>query len=454
MSGSGAPRTDGRRAALALIGAYLLLVAPLVWMGAGGTSEARDQSVYHLPVVEAMVAQWPRVDIVNYESATAPGYHLLLAAAWRATGSRGAIFALNAAVSLGLLLVVLRLVVRFAPGWGALALVAPLLLNPYLLGGAVWLTTDNAALLLVAMALSGACAGISSAGRSAAVGVLASGAVFVRQIHVWLAAPLVLAGLLTSPAARWLPVWVRRETGTESDERGSWRALALSCASAAAPVAVVAALVWAWGGLTPRAIGFAQVHAGGPNPASPAFMLTLCALFGVPMLTMVERLGALALERRAGLVIAGVLGLALALIPQTSYQELPRAFGWVWRVIGLTPTVGERSVLVTLGAPVGAMVLWLLQGGALRAGRGRAGAVLMVSVVCWVAAQSANSMAWQRYFDPMVLMSLAWLTALGVREGARASWRRASGPIALALVQGALSAATLYREAIGEVMGR
>ena len=69
-----------------------LVFAALVWpaacSGRAGTGEACDQERYHLPVIEELSRQWPRVDLVNYQSATAPGFHLTLALIHRYVSDR------------------------------------------------------------------------------------------------------------------------------------------------------------------------------------------------------------------------------------------------------------------------------------------------------------------------------------------------------------------------------
>ena len=73
------------KALLVLTVAYALLVVPVILSGRGGTNEAGDAAMYHEPVIETMVEQWPSPDIVNYRSTTSPGYHLLMAAVMKST---------------------------------------------------------------------------------------------------------------------------------------------------------------------------------------------------------------------------------------------------------------------------------------------------------------------------------------------------------------------------------
>lgn len=448
------PELSARGATIALAAVYLALVVPLVATGAAGTSEAADQNSYHLPIVRTMVDQWPRVDVVHYDSATAPGYHLALATAWRLSGARWTVFALNVAATLGLLVVVLRLAQRFAPPAMALALVLPLTLNPYLLGGAVWLTTDNAALLFVVLVLGGVVSSAYTPARCLRFGLYGALAVFVRQIHVWVAAPIGLFGLLASPAVAWAPGAVRRVFDSKAGTEQRWSALVVGALSAAMPVALLAVFVWLWGGLIPRASGDPLLHASGANPATPALALALCGVFGVFFLATSDRPLALLRGQWAAPLIVALLGLAVALAVPTSFLEKPRAYGWFWHAVRLMPAVLDRSTLIAVAAPVGALALFVLYRGASRAGRGREATVLLLSMLAWVVAQSANAMAWQRYFDPMILIGLAWLASLGWAPGRRVTVRAVAGPLALAAVQAILSAMTLYREAIGDLLSR
>ena len=93
---------------LVRFGAPLLLVVlalPLVRAQVFSTNDAFDEVNYHRPIIATMAAEFPAVDIVNYNAAMAPGYHVAMARVLRATGSWAAVRAANLAI--GVLLVVL-----------------------------------------------------------------------------------------------------------------------------------------------------------------------------------------------------------------------------------------------------------------------------------------------------------------------------------------------------------
>ena len=73
------------------------------------------------------------------------------------------------------------------------------------------------------------------------------------------------------------------------------------------------------------------------------------------------------------------------------------------------------------------MGLLLLWSAAKRSGRGNEALILLVALLGFVSAQTMNTMAWQRYFEPIVLIVLAWLGALVCGRRRRRTLRTCSG---------------------------
>lgn len=439
------------------------LVLPVVISGAGGTSEHADAVQYHLPIIERMYSQWPRVDIVRYDSATAPGFHLLMAAAWKITGEPRAMLALNSLFGVLLIAFVYFAVRRFAGAWAAFALTMPLACSPYILGASIWLTTDNAALLCVASALG--CCTIARGGsaRLLAGGAAAAGAVAVRQVHLWLAAPLGFAGLIASPLAVIVPRALRWRDDDPIAPRRSWSALVAGVVAAAMPALVLLYFTWRWGWRLLPQTSHPEIlkHMSGPNPAAPAFALALTGALGVFFLpfgwSAVRRLRA---NDGAAWLIA-LLALGVALAPETSYlwteTSMPRAYGWLWRIVEKFPAPMERSVVIAAAAPFGALVLLVLYRAASDSGRRVQAGVLLLALLGWLCAQSMNSQAWQRYFEPIITLGLIWLSAMTVSKRPespipeRTLQPRMLGPLTLAACQLGLCAITLYKEVLADL---
>jgi|GEM_PF-2869598 len=314
----------------------LLVAIAIIASGRGGPSEATDQDIYHLVVIRGMVDQWPAIDVVNYPSATSPGYHALMTLVAVATPGEGSdLLAMRLATALlGALVPALAglLAARWVGPWVAAALAAPLAVNSYVLGGAAYLTTDNLAYALILATLAAALARPAPA-AGVAGGLAAAALVAVRQVHVWVVAPLGLAALLASPLARRLP-------GKWRFEATRWSPLAAATVGVTLALGVLGAFVAAWGGLTPPSDAAAK-HAMGPNPASPAMALAMFAIAAIPLAW-----AALPELRRGSLrwtLAGGAIGLASALATPTSFELKRRAYGWVWTVVRETPAPAERA---------------------------------------------------------------------------------------------------------------
>ncbi len=437
------------------LGLFTSLVAPMVLSRAGYAPPAWDEEIYHLPIIRTMADQWPSVDIVNYDSATTPGYHLLMAGVLKATDSVMAMRAMNALLSAGLIAAVFASIRSLAPGrngWLTCALTLPLVTSQYFLGGAIWLTTDNTALLFVTLALWLGVLSQTTPGRTIAAGMLGMLAVLVRQLHVWVAAPIGLAAVLASPLAALAPKLLR-DDGVQSPR--SWGKLVGGVIAGVLVIGTLGVFVWLWGGLLPVTEKVRDQHLRGLNPATWPFCLSLCALLGVFFLSvsyasLLEIVSALR-DRIGHTALAAAAGLALAVAFPTFWLDRVRDTGPIWKAVKLAPAPMGRSVVLALLAPIGAVVLLLLWRRAAEAGRSAQATLVLLSMTAWLAAQTANIMCWHRYFEPLILIMLAWLATLGARE--RQSWRTFVGPIVLAIGLLVLSALTLYLPAIRGVQG-
>jgi hypothetical protein len=434
-------RRDRRLAGLVLCAVFGLLVWPIIFIaGDRGPSEASDQRNYHQPVISTMAEQWPRVDLVDYRSTTSPGYHLALAVVARTVTDNVIVLQLLSSLAgLGLVLAVWWRGAARRP-WGALVAVLPLALSTYVVGGAIWLTTDNAALCFVALAAGGAVFLAPTAGRLARWGAYATGAVWIRQIHLWAVAPVWLAALAATALGRRLPGPLRAEDAPRPS--GAWLAVPLLVA----PVALVAWLAALWGGLTPPA--YASLHNAGANPATLPIVLALFGAFGAWFLPVLTRSPRECLPTDGPALGACVAAAVVACLFATSWQKPERWGGWIWELVRRMPVVADRSVVLPLLAALGGLVLVRAHEACARAGRARSATVLALALLGWVLAQTMNSQCWQRYCEPVVLMGLAWYACLAMPAADDPDprpWRRWwIGPLLLAAAQGGLIVVSLY----------
>ncbi|MFM9958218.1 MAG: hypothetical protein ACKVZJ_09070 [Phycisphaerales bacterium] len=466
------PRRRPLGAAVLFLGSFLL-AAIIILSGRVGTGESADQINYHVPVIQTFASQLPSPDLSKYDSATTPGYHLVMAVVWKLTGAhqrwpdtvpaapvsagptpefprrtldpdeRAAWSAfirdlaplqlLNALLTSGLIVTVYWLASRFVVWWLALALTLPLALNQYVLGAAIWLTTDNVgwffALAALACAMTLTCArGVTHAAA------WTTAAVLVRQVHLWVCAPIALAGVLA-----WLVGHRERRT-----------TLAMTVVGCAVPTAVVAAFAFMWGGLTPPSPRIREVHGGGISFAALPFALSLFGAYALVLFpAWRDQLRTLARHRTVYVGLA-LLALASALIVATSTQQPTltdppmRGYGWLWRASALFPPVADRSPALALGAPMGILLLAMLVRAARERGHGKQALILLAGLAAWLLAQMVNPAAWQRYFDPIILVGVAWFAALAAPPERKRALAIAA--VALALFMAALSARSIGRD--------
>jgi 4-amino-4-deoxy-L-arabinose transferase-like glycosyltransferase len=381
--------------------------------------KAFDHRFFHLPLVRAWSESWPMVDLRDYGSATGPLYHWIMAGIAKAIGSGDALETsarlqlVSACFGAGAAVVLFRAVRRTLDAPAAFLAGATLACSPYLLGNAIWMMTDNLSLLFIAAVVGSAAFAPQRDGRILGEGALAALATATRQINPWLIAPIVAGALLRGEGLR-----------------HHLRATALACAM---PAAVLAGFLALWGGLVPPR--FRELHAAGANPAAIGFALLLVAAYGWPMLLACGDASRRLLRRPGLLAVVALVGCALAAIgPSFASLEAGRNGGWVWRIVAALPTIADRSPLIVLGGAAGAIMLAILLAQARLAGRAGESLVVLASFAGFAAAHAANSQVFQRYYDPMVLATLAWLAACTRSRGdepARATRRRR---IALAIV--------------------
>jgi hypothetical protein len=373
---------------------------PLILGGDERGRGAQDQNGFHLPAIRHFAAQWPAFDFHDYSSATTPGYHLLGAGVEHfVSGEERVLRLASALLTVGLLVALAAAVGRSLPTWPAVAVGLPMVASLYVFSSGVWLLPDNIAwwgvLGIVLLGLRRRVDWKSYVGG----GVLLLELVGVRQSNLWAAAVLWLGAWLGSDAEA--PLWPDRPK--QWGERG--RRLA-GMLLATLPAFVLVAGFWAlWGGGTPPS--FASEHRGG-NPAMPALTLAVLGVYGLFFAGFLLP-AAGRFTRGQWLAIAGaiLLGFIVGVAPATSYSAAQGRVSGIWNAVPHLPIFGERSVLIVALAMLGAgwLAAWCC------ALRRRDRWVFLGAWVAFIAAQSANNMAWQRYVEPFVLMMLALAAA-------------------------------------------
>ena len=421
-------RTQTLWPAAVLVALFMLLTLPMAGSERAGASESFDERAHHLPLIVTFAVQWPAFDVASYNAAMTPGYHIAMAAVYRLSGrSVTAVRIANGVLALALALVVLRLAQTFVTPWTGLALTLPLVCSPYFLGSAIWLTTDNSALLLVTIVLGDVLRHRATSARTLWRGVVSAAAVLVRQVSVWIVAPVALSAL------------------SEWRSRG-WAAFTpvviATIVASVAPLGVAIAFFLIWNGLTPPV--FQSQHASGPDPATPIAALALAGVYGFffagPRAVREE------LRHPTSVTLAAVVVVAGIIIPSSFDRDAGRWGGWVWELVRVAPVVSDRSIVLAALAPLGVFVIGALGRRAAAAGYTREAMMVLGALVMWLAVQTFNSQAWQRYLEPFLLVALTALTAFGLGQHARPSTvaRARVRIVVLAALLLTIDAATMY----------
>ncbi|MBN1527684.1 MAG: hypothetical protein JW895_01390 [Thermoleophilaceae bacterium] len=392
--------TEARRERLVAAGvlAVPFLVAIAVLQGLTveiDTFHGTDAGLYHLPTIRQFAEH---VDLSSYPAAQTPLYHLLFAGFGKVAGFEPwKLRLLNAAISYGAALALLRLLRRATPlePLQALALTLVFTLSPYFFGASFTLLTDNLALLFAFLALERA----EAFRRSGSFAPLAlaclalCAAVLTRQSFVWLAA---VAGWFVLRAAL----------------RPGRRLAGLALVGAA--LLPLLGLVIAWDGLVPKGSDPGSCGLCGDQPGGEGLSLRpvgfTLALLGAYAAVL---FGPAALRRARELpapqALAGALagGVALLLVSPLSYEpkapSRPGDGGWLWKVADRVPEVAGSSLLFFVLVPAGLLALWLL---VRRAG---VESLPAVAFAFFLLAALPVRLVYQKYFDPMVLVTLALL---------------------------------------------
>ena len=414
---------------LAVVGLLLVLLVPVIAAQRGGTAGAKDQEYFHLPTIVEYAGDFPGVDLDEHNGAMSPGYHLVLTPVGRYLSTdRPVLIAFAAIFTLLLGAALVSLFARYVDGWLAFALTLPVVCSHYVVQGGGWLITDNAALLFVVLTLGSCLAIVRGRDRFAAAGLSSLAAVWIRQIHFWTAGLIALAWLLGPRDRRTLP--------------RAGLAILL-------PVLGLAALVAAWGSITPPRFRDETSF----QPSAIAFALALIGPFGTPYLVAAWRStrgAARAIPRDRLALAAGAFGALSALaVPTSASDEARRTGGGLWLAVEKAPVVADRSLLLAALAAWGGVVVvqwWRIH----RDGERRPEAILvLLGLAGFVAAHVFAPDVYQRYYEPVFLIGLGLLTALalGARGAAVPAVRRRAllAVGVLTLVQLAGTAVEVYR---------
>ncbi|WP_460730105.1 hypothetical protein [Nocardia heshunensis] len=385
------------RAYLPAAGAFVVVVGLAAIVAATGvvvTAGGNDQRAFHWPSVEQLRHSFPHLDLVGLNTATGPLYHLVVAAisgplglGEHGTQIVGALFA-------GCLAALAVWQARSLPTWYLRGLaVAPLLLSAYFWQSALWMLTDDAALVF-ALAATGLMIAAPTTRRQVAIGLLVAAAIATRQTFVWLLVPAVLS--CVDP--------VRPRDDPKSALRGA-------VLVAVPGVVVLGWLILLWGGLTPPAMR--QFNAANPSWTAIAFTFAVAAIFAVPVLVATTSFAVVREHLVAG-VVTGLIVAAPALVFRSAATKFPddsRRGGVLWTVVGQLPDVAGRSPVLAVAAFVGGFACTALFFVLER----RSAVIIAAALIALAVVTAPGSQLYQKYAE----LPIAMLAVLVIAELAR-----------------------------------
>jgi len=394
---------------------FLILTWPAILSHSPGidrTGGAGDQNDYHLPLILKKAHNWPNIDLNDLGGCQmTPTYHVIMAAlAHYANLNVTGLRMVNSLYGLALVLAVFWFARKWTSAPVAFALSVTYLFSPFMISAAIWLMTDNLAWFFVVLALGGAAMHATTPRRIIGNGVAAMAATAVRQIHLWLNGPIVLATMMELLRSRFPGL-----APTGSPPRSRPAALILTTAIAILlPAAALLFYVSIWHSLIP------------PNSAKPGMnnhfkiiplalaQAGFCCLFLAPAVLP----GALKLRWNDWRIWAGAaICTLLAAIPRSAEQQNPS--GALVDLAGHTPVMFDRLLILLPPAAIAGAALVAFFLAAQKLGRGRPAFLILVGFVCWLMAQTAPIYVFRRYCD-IVQILVIWLAALCIPpEGPR-----------------------------------
>lgn len=384
---------------------FLIVISGIFW--AKPYYEAGDQNRHHLPQIKTFV-ETPFTIGSSYPSTIpmTPGHHIVLSwvSKYLANGIVGAnvypIRIVNATFGLGLLLASWWLIYLNNAGrvLESTYLVLPLLFSPYVLGPSIWVMTDNGALLWACMTLII----LSQENRSGWFLCLASLfsalAVFWRQTYIFLIVPML---------------W---KVFQEYLKKRNWQLL---LASILIPLVSVVYFMIIWGGLVPPELEFLSKQL---NFSALTYILSLFGAYGIFYIGYLSsELKDIFQQRKEFLILVFVLliGLAIALLIPLGLGGIPDlADGILLKLASKFPVFYERSLLITILSSLGAAIIYLLfksflrrEGKSVESIVFSSESLVLVFTLSWIPVFVISSVAFQRYFDSLVLITLSFFAS-------------------------------------------
>ena len=375
-------------------GLFLALTLPVsIYFRAGEINF--DEARCYFPAIQQLRDNFPQVDLSKDSlSANPPGYTQLLAGLSLLSGQPVPwIRFWHNLVSLFGAIALLFVFARLCRP-SAFFFMLPVVLSPYYLKQACVLSTDNIALALSGIALALLLFGNRNSWACVTVGLLAAGAIYVRQISAWLLAPILMTFLVI-----------------EKDAKGR-RAQRILLLILILCFVLLFQLMISWKGLVPPRF---QSAVSGLSLSGVAYGISLLGLFA-PFLFASEALFT-AKNRQRPLIWAGSLGVLIFILAPTapSYQD-GRWGGVLWSVASRGPLIVDRSPLFLFLLFLGIFSLLQIIHALYQYDKKKA-LIWCGGFFTWLATSIPNHQVFHRYFEGPVLLFLGTAACVMLKNG-------------------------------------
>jgi hypothetical protein len=372
--------------------AFYIPALPLILLDYNAGRAYQDSFHGHLPTIMAFV---DHLDFSNYESATTPGFHVLIA-----------LFAKFISPNIVFLKFISSLITALFTGIFAgllyeragrtttIVLLLPMILSLYFLPDGVWIVPDNLAWLTVAAIILLTVNAAPGPGYYICTGTILMIAVLVRQSNLWLAAVPWSIGLMP---------FLFKDIRPENKMLHALLSILVTLPA----FLVLFYFYHIWGGLVPPAV---QVrHGRGMSYCVPAFFLSIFLVYSVFYIPFVMQALKKTITRSTAPFIGSgfCIGFLAAVIPATDFNHEAGRFSGFWNFVRLAPDIGHVSTLLTITSSLGGAMLFswlLLLKKDLRI-------TILLATVAFTLALIPNTLVLERYFAGFVFILIFLILA-------------------------------------------
>ncbi|MFD4368335.1 hypothetical protein [Rhodococcus sp. NPDC058521] len=368
----------------------LLTMLATVFVSVSGvvvTAGGVDQTLFHLPTIEKFRSELPWPDIVDVQTATTPLYHLFVASTSLPLGGSTVVVQVIGSLFAAALAVVVAYSVRAVESLSMqLVLVVSVMFSTYFWESALWIGTDCAATLLTVGVMFSL---VRSQPRFWIVGVLCALAILTRQSCAWLLLPAAVVAVSGNPSCT--------------------RARDLAAATVPG-TAVLAVVFWVWKGATPPR--FAEINGLAVSGAAVSYGVVLAGVFALALLLSI-RPNLSARELWWAAPVGVVAALPAVIFASSVTLDDTRTGGWLWSIVGRTPSITDRSSGLVVAAFLGGMACSVL----VRRLDRRTALVVVSAFLGLVLVLTFGARLYQKYFELPILVMYVMCACSALRAG-------------------------------------